>query len=253
MPRLAVFHTSDLHNRLTAETAARLRELKSAEPEALMLDSGDAIKAGNAFWLPREPILDLMNQVPYDAMCMGNREYHLLRAGITAKTAQAQFPILSANLRAAKPGAKMPAVPYVVFERAGLKIGVVGLTVPCVTRKMTLSRLADFYFEDPAAAARASIPGLRNECDVVILLAHLPSGVDERIAAEVPGIDIIFSGHSHKLEPPQTVGGTTILRHGAYGRHVGRTVIQLEAGRLSATDELIPLNAGREQPAETAL
>lgn len=248
MPRLAVFHTSDLHNRLTAEAAARLRELKESEPGSLMLDSGDAIRAGNVFWLPREPVLELMNSVPYDAMCMGNREYHLLRAGIAAKTSQARFPILSANLRTTQPGHPMPARPYVVFERAGLKVGVAGLTVPCVTERMLVRRMASFYFEDPLAAARAVIPELAGKCDLVILLAHLPFGTDEKIAADVPGIHLILSGHSHKLDAPQAAGGTTILRHGAYGRHVGKAVIELEGSRLSITDETIPLNTAAGAP-----
>ena len=57
MARITVFHTSDLHNKLTPELADKLRDLKREHPGSLMLDSGDAIWAGNIFWRPGgEPV-----------------------------------------------------------------------------------------------------------------------------------------------------------------------------------------------------
>ena len=51
-----------MHNRLTPQEAQRLRELKSSAENALLLDAGDAIWAGNIFYRPGgEPILKLMN------------------------------------------------------------------------------------------------------------------------------------------------------------------------------------------------
>lgn len=82
MARITIFHTSDMHNKLTPAQAEVLHTLKSANPGSLMFDSGDAIWAGNVFWRPGgEPILDMMNAVPYDALCMGNREFHFLGHG----------------------------------------------------------------------------------------------------------------------------------------------------------------------------
>lgn len=240
MARVVVFHTSDFHDKLTAPIAERLRELKSSIPGSLALDSGDALRAGNIFWLPSEPILDLMNSVPYDAMCMGNREFHLLRAGLVAKTSGAKFPILSANLRA-KAEAPIPVVPSVMLERAGIRIGLIGLTIPCITEKMMVKRLADYYFENPIRTAQALVPELRSQCDLLIALTHLPAGVDADLAAKAPGIDLILAGHSHTIADPERIGATTILRHGARAHHVGKVTIDVEDSQVTVSDELIPL------------
>jgi 2',3'-cyclic-nucleotide 2'-phosphodiesterase (5'-nucleotidase family) len=221
--------------------ADRLRELKASTPDSLMLDSGDALRAGNIFWLPREPVIELMNRVPYDAMCMGNREFHFLQPGMTAKTSAARFPILSANLRAAREGTPLPTVPWVVIERAGLRIGVIGLTIPCITEKMMVKRLAAFYFAKPIDAAREVVPEVRSRSDVVIALTHLPAGADPELAANAPGIDVVLAGHSHTTAEPERVGETTILRHGAWARSVGKITIELEQGRIRVSDELIAL------------
>ncbi|MGC8863855.1 MAG: metallophosphoesterase, partial [Armatimonadota bacterium] len=150
MARLVILHTSDIHNRLTPDRARFLHELRAELPESLILDSGDAIWAGNVFWRPGgEPVLDLMNAVPYDAMCMGNREFHFLRAGLLSKTSRARFPVLSANLRRTRNhGSDTRFLPCVVLERGGLRVGVFGLSVPCVTQPMLVRRFADYYFED---------------------------------------------------------------------------------------------------------
>ncbi|MDH7570489.1 MAG: hypothetical protein QHJ73_12985, partial [Armatimonadota bacterium] len=42
-----IWHTNDLHNRLTDADARRLRDLKSAERGSLLLDAGDALRSGN--------------------------------------------------------------------------------------------------------------------------------------------------------------------------------------------------------------
>lgn len=48
MPPLSLLHTSDLHNYIDLQMAGMLRHLR-IEHGALLLDSGDAIWAGNVF------------------------------------------------------------------------------------------------------------------------------------------------------------------------------------------------------------
>ncbi len=246
MARVVIFHTSDIHNRLTPDRARFLRDLKAGVPDSLMLDSGDAIWAGNVFWRPGgEPVLDLMNQVPYDAMCLGNREFHFRRAGLVSKTSRARFPIVSSNLRT--PGSQNPTpdtrhLPSVILRRAGVRVGVLGLSVPCVTQRMLVRRLADFWFDDPIEAAGEIVPKLRDECDLVVALTHIGLKRDRELAASVPGIDLILGGHTHTVtEAPERVGNTWILHHGAHCKHVGRVEVGASRGSIDARNELIPL------------
>jgi len=270
MARLTILHTSDMHNKLTPDLASRLRSLARASPGCLVLDSGDAIWAGNIFWRPGgEPILDLMNSVPYDAMCMGNREFHFLDVGASSKTSRAGFPVLSANLRRSRDrgGEERGAGLHVVsvpaeedcgaapfsrrarvcacahFERDGLRITVLGLSVPCITQGMLARRVSSFYFDQPISAARELAPSLRDDCDVLIALTHLGVKQDRELAAAVPGIDLILGGHTHTItNEPELVNGTRILHHGFYAHYVGKVGVELEHGRLSVKDELVPLS-----------
>lgn len=242
MARVTVFHTSDLHNKLNQRLAERLHALKSESPGSIMLDSGDAISAGNIFWRPNEPILDLMNSVPYDAMCLGNREFHFLARGLLAKTANAAFPIISANLRPAKVGFELPVRSSVVIETPQGRVGIVGLSVPCITERMLVKRISDAYFDDPCEAAARFVPELREKCDLLIALTHIGIERDRELAERVPGIDVILGGHTHTItDAPERVGETYILHHGAFAHYVGRAAIEKSGGRVTVESELIPL------------
>jgi len=241
MARVTILHTSDVHNKLTSDLAAKLHDLKAAHPDSLMFDCGDAIWAGNVYWRPGgEPVLDLMNSVPYDAMCMGNREFHFSRVGMKAKLSRARFPVLSANLRST-----IGPLPFQgrdgvgLFDRAGLRLAVFGLSVPCITERMLAKKVSDFYFEQPADTASELVPQLRDN-DLVIALTHIGINKDRALAEAVPGIDIILGGHTH-TEADERVGDTTILHSGHHAHFVRKVDVELDAGRVSVQSELIPL------------
>lgn len=245
MARVTIFHTSDLHNKLTPTLAQQLHDLVAAQPDCLTLDSGDAIWAGNIFWRPGgEPILDLMNSVPYAAMCIGNREFHVTRRGLEAKTSRANFPVVSANLRRGDRSSPQQSVPgtwsYVTFHPAGLNVNVFGLSVPCVTERMLVRRVSDYFFAEPVVVARKLVPVLRKESDLLIALTHIGLMEDRGLAEAVRGIDIILGGHTH-TQVEERVGETFIFHSGHHGHFVRRVDVEIEQGKVSVETELIPL------------
>jgi len=253
MARVTLFHTSDMHDKLTPALAARLHDLKESHPDSLMLDSGDAIWAGNIFWRRGgEPILDLMNSVPYKAMCVGNREFHFRRRGLTAKIGRAQFPFVSANLRASVPGlAEEPSLAasmmsgvmsFVRFRLDPIVVAVFGLSVPCITQRMLARKVSDFYFDDPVEAAAQLVPKLRPGCDLLVALSHIGLKRDIELAEQVKGIDLILGGHTHTItQQPERVGDAFVLHSGHHAHFVRKVDIKLKAGKVSLETELISL------------
>ncbi len=236
---MIIYHTNDLHNRLNPAQAERLRGLKLSTPNCLLLDCGDAIWSGNIYFRPDgEPILKLMNHAGYDAMTMGNREFHFSSTGLKKKTGWAAFPVLSANIRP-KDRAALPTVSYLQFNIGGRSVVVFGLTVPMITERMLSRRVSSYLFDDPIETASNLVPQLRSSADILIALTHIGINRDRKLAECVRGIDLIIGGHSHTaLERPEFVGKTAIVQAGAFARYAGKTEIG-EDGRI--TGELISL------------
>jgi len=222
-----LFHTNDFHSRLSPNGARGIREAVESVADApcLLLDAGDAVKAGNLGVTPGgESVFRAMNDLAYAAMTVGNRETHPSRTLFAAKIAGADFPILCANMKSRR-GGDVPVTANVLFERGGKTIGVFGVTVPMVTERSAARVAWDMVFDDPVRSAAGQVDELRSRCDVLIALTHVGHATDRKIAESVPGIDCIVSGHSHLTFPePVVVAGVPILQAGSHGRFLGHGI-----------------------------
>ena len=244
---LTLLHTNDFHNHLTPAQAAFIKAEKAKCENVLLLDSGDAISAGNVGVRPGgEPILTLMSETGYDAMTLGNREFHVADTLLRLKLSKAEFPILSANIRwRDDKGGLLPTVSsFVKTLPNGLRVAVFGLTVPMVTPRMTARLVSAFVFDDPAQAAKEQIVRLRSEADIVIALTHIGLREDERLAAACPELDLIVGGHSHdKLYAPLVVNTVPIVQAGWFGHFLGETVLTVNGQTVkpAVTGRLVSL------------
>jgi len=144
---------------------------------------------------------------------------------------------------------------YEIIERAGYRIGVMGLegydSIECIQ--------TDIPFTDYKEQAAKTAEKLKAEgCDIIVALSHSgmhgrEEGEDLELAKAVPAIDIIICGHSHScFDTPVQEGTTTIVACGEYLKNVGKLSVRKEGGRLSVTGyELIPVDEGVEEDAET--
>lgn len=237
--RLTLLFTNDLHGRLTAAGADRLAALKATHAPCLLLDAGDAVRAGNlGCSLRGEAMHRLMNRAGYDAGALGNREFHPLAWAQQRKLSAATFAMLCTNLRRAD-GRALPAPlrATATFELAGLRVLCFGLCVPMIPAGHWAERISPFRFAQPAEAVPEAA------ADLVICLSHLGLEADRRLAAERPGIDLILGGHSHTpLAAPQRIGSTWLFQNAPHGAEVTRIEVDLGAGRPHAVQaERLPL------------
>ncbi len=223
-PGFTVIHTNDFHNKLTREKAGALATMKAdAGANTLLIDAGDAISAGNVTYHLSEPVYDLMKIAGYDAMTMGNREFHFSRSGLNAKLAQASFPVLCANLYSAT-GDPPPVRRWTSFHFADLKVIVFGLTVPMITDRMKVRIASPYRFAAPKICADEVLDTIKRDehPDVVILLSHCGLRTDKEIAENTPGIDLIVGGHTHSILPTgERVGQCLIVQAGSFARYAG--------------------------------
>ena len=237
----------------------------------LLLDGGDVFQGTPYFTFYRGlPDYTLMTRMGYDAGAVGNHDLDDGPGTWRRARAAARFPVLSANLFGAAESswavgdtvsiedrkgaqwvgrAKVPSrVPlrylaqrYVIRRlESGLRVAIFGLTTPEVTTIVAVRPNAGVAVGDPVAVARKLVPELRRQADLVIAVTHLGVNDDQRLAARVPGIDLIVGGHSHTpLRKPILVhnatpngyDGTVIVQAGSRGEYLGRIALYLEGKR----------------------
>jgi 5'-nucleotidase / UDP-sugar diphosphatase len=254
--RLVVLHTNDTHGHplkfdydsvhgaggLPAR-ATLVREIRSAEPNVLVLDAGD-LNTGRAEsnLFDARPDIEGYNAIGYDAMALGNHEFDHPIGVLQDQMSLARFPFLSANVLTRE--GHYLARPYVIKAFPGFRVAVFGLTLRETPGIADLQHVTDLRFLDEVEVARALVPRLRKEADLVIALTHmgLYESVDKgsrRLASQVSGIDLIVDGHSHTyLDSPLQVtnpsGHTTlIVQAWKWGLVVGRLDLRIEKGGIA--------------------
>jgi 5'-nucleotidase len=233
----------------------------------LVLDAGDFMMGSLFHLLSREQALELrlLKKMGYDLVSLGNHEFDLKPDGLARILASAQAnqglpDLVLANARFSPDSDKDDSLeaafeaglvrPYRVVEKGGVKIGVFGLLGKGAGEVAPFA--SPVKFDDAVETAKKMVDLLRNQekVDMVICLSH--SGLsdnpkkseDEILAKEVPGLDVIISGHTHtRLEQPLMVGQTIIVQTGCYGAAMGRMDLEIENGRVKlAQYELVDIN-----------
>lgn len=234
MDELRIIHTGDFHNKLTRNAEITLQSMRNEWENCLLLDSGDAIRSGNIGFNPHgETMLRRMSVIGYDAMAMGNREFHFMRYGMASKLKSADFPILSANIRSDRIDLARYISPFIIKHFANLRVGIFGLTVPMITRRMFVRHLSPFYFEDPIEAAQGIVSEIKDKCELLIALTHIGMDRDKQLAENVEGINLIIGGHSHTFQEMLAKIGDTYISHaGCYGKYADRIDITISDGQI---------------------
>lgn len=183
-----------------ARLATLVKQTRSSNQPMLLLHAGDAVQ-GDMSFIKYEGVsdIDFMNKLAFDAMAVGNHEFDRGPKLLARLIRQADFPFLSANLDATRDSNLNNMIkPYLIKEIAGQKIGIIGLTV--AETQMLSSPGPDVVFQNVIIATRNAVKVLEGQgVKHIIVLSHISYAADLRLAAEVPGIDLIVGGHSHTL------------------------------------------------------
>jgi len=261
---LTILHTSDLHGQVLpfddargvahrgslAQVATVVKRVRAeVDHPVLLLDSGDTIQgapleelATRRWGLP-SPTIAAMGQIGYEAMAVGNHEFNFGLPLLRRAQEEAAFPFLSANTVLERTGE--PAFPpYRVLEKGGVRVGVLGLTTPNVPGWEQPANYAGLRFEPMAEAARRWIAVLRSSerCDLVVVLAH--TGFERDLSddssngteyenyawrlSRMQGIDVLLTGHTHRLLAPRDLNGVIVAQPPARGGAVIRIDLDLE-------------------------
>ncbi|MCG8469440.1 MAG: 5'-nucleotidase C-terminal domain-containing protein [Gemmatimonadetes bacterium] len=270
--RIVVLGTTDVHGYLVpydyatdeptdnslAQVATIIDSVRRAEPHVVLVDSGDLLQGAslNEYQARVErdavhPVVAAMNTLAYDGAAIGNHEFNYGIGYMESALAGAEFPFLAANITAAGSDSLVHP-PFTIVERAGVRIGIISFTTPGVLIWDRANVEGRLDFQDIVEAGARWIPRLLEAgADLVVVAAHAglgpgstygdATGVPEenplaRLAIEVPGIDVIFAGHTAEAIPGRRIGGALVLHAGRHADHLA--VAELSVRRTPAGIEV---------------
>ncbi|ALL06464.1 metallophosphatase [Pedobacter sp. PACM 27299] len=249
--KLTILHTNDVHSRIepfpmdgskyeglggTARRSALIKSIRAQENNVLLFDAGDIFQGTPYFnKYGGELEIKLMSEMNYDAATMGNHDFDNGLAGFYKQLPHANFPILCSNYDFSNTLLNKSTLPYQIFKKQGIKIGVFGIGIKLAGLVGEVN-YGDTVFLDPVKTANQTASLLKNElkCDLVICLSHLGYKYesdrvsDQVLAKNTRNLDLIIGGHTHTfMDQPEDVLNldgkiTTINQVGFAGINLGR-------------------------------
>lgn len=252
---LTILHVNDTHSHFEPERsgeyvgkggilerAAYVDSVRKADdPEnVLLMHAGDFCQGSSYFAEFGIPfVISAVNAMGYDVITLGNHEFDNGIEALGEALSGCEVPVVCCNYDFSSFEAGKYIKPYVILEKAGLKIGVIG--VLCPLGSMIQGDIANRLPQlDLIPTVQKYADLLRPQCDLVIALTHIGytehgpgETTDPMLAAATRNIDIFVGGHSHTfLEEADKVKNldgvdVPIVQTGWMGAYMGEFKVKL--------------------------
>ena len=254
------YHTADIHEhgKSLSRIAGYVESHRDENPNVLFVDSGDWFNKGDLTPLGTrgEAITAMLGASGYDAMIPGNHEYTFGTERLAELIDRFALPVVVANV--AWPGDMEPehALPYRVFELEGVTVAIIGTMTSFAGPEWAMQEADDLLERFPIKESIGDLVAMLDErADIVVLLTHEGAGADTRLAQALPGVDIIFGGHSHDMFRSLVIaeGTDTIVQHsGANGSTFGELTVTWDGDQIVEPElRLVPVS--RQLPVAVAV
>ena len=252
---LTLLETTDTHGRYDefANDALIIKQMKSELGDRLiLLDNGDNLQ-GTVFQYcsnqdAEHPNLvsQVLNYFPYDAVSVGNHDIEAGRKIFDRVYSEVKMPVLAANVIDETTGEPY-FTPYIILNRDGFKIAVLGLTTPYVITWVPDRLRPGLRFEQLESAAEKWVKIIQEKEHPDLMVGLFHSGYEPQVqnlpedhplgrenaskwvALNVPGFDIIFYGHDHRAraEKLTNINGDPVYVLNSGNRGMGLSIAEV--------------------------
>ena len=262
--QLTILATSDIHGYLfptdymdeSVETPLGLfkaasaieKERRDNDGALLLIENGDFIQGSPLSQYVNEQhhtpkyLISALNELDYDIGIIGNHEFNFGLDYLNASISKANHPVLSANILT-KEGDYVADAPTKIIEKDGIKIGVLGLTTQYIPHWEHPQNIENLCFISAVETAKEWVPKLKKQADVIVVAYHggfesdlftgdpteRHTGENEghRLLREVPGIDVLITGHQHR-EIAEVINDVAVIQPGHRGENIGKVELKIK-------------------------
>ena len=182
-----------------ARVATLCKRLAAADPNTISVLVGDFLAPSAIGATTNDAglhMVEALNAMGLTHATMGNHEFDVGEADLRLRIAESRFKWIVANV---KDGQRRPFTgvdehtvhTFTNPHGAAARVALLGVCIDMVHKSW-------LTYEDPLACARRKVDELAELADVFVAMTHLPMAHDQRLATEVPRLDVLLGGHEHE-------------------------------------------------------
>lgn len=257
---ITILHTNDIHASFIPREAFWVREMpkplvggfnelsfavdsiRRVKTATVLLDAGD-VMTGNPITeyaykgAEGGALFEMMNRIGYEVWTLGNHDFDISQENLRKLTTIAKFPTISANILDTLNHFPVNNKEYVIIEKNGLKIGIIGVMSGDFFNLVNQNSSVGIKILPPIETVNRLAAQLNPQTDLLIALTHEGVEDDSILAMNVRGIDLIVGGHSHtRLKHPKKVNGVLIVQTGSNCENLGVLDLTVERHHIITYD-----------------
>lgn len=267
---ITILETSDIHGTIApwdyatdsafdgglAKAATIIKQQRAIDPELLLIDCGDSVQDNMIQEFRNEkphPMIKAMNSLGYVAWTLGNHEFNFEFENLQKSIKESKATVLAANIY--KENGKRFVAPYVIKKVKGVRVAIIGITAPHVTRweASDPSHYDNMIFTTPEEELGKVLEEIEGKADLVVCLCHYgedgeyeTAGMREVAKKYGDSVSAFFIGHAHSTLNEKQDNGTVILEPGSKCANVAKASFSMkyENGKwilVQTNSELIPV------------
>ena len=267
--KLVFLHSSDIHGYIMSTDyqeqnayaapfgLTRLSSLikqqrdKYGAENVIVTDSGDCLQGSPLAAYVHESnndanlkaFADCYNLIGYDVRCLGNHDFNFGLGYLKKYLAYSKATFLNSNILAEKNDLPAFGQDYIIINKNGIKVGIIGITTQRVPLWEPADHVAGLKFKSAFERVKQITTFLRPKVDILAVLYHggfeadIHNGVRKepqtgenegyRILQEIPDIDVMLTGHQHR-RLNIVDHKTAIVQPGYRGESVGKIVLDID-------------------------
>lgn len=213
--------------------AAEISNIRAKYSNIILVDTGDFFTYEPDALLA-EYLVKSFKYIGYDAIQFGDQEFTIGPDSFLKY--KDMLPFVNNNLLIKKNGAdEKPFRRYIVIEKGGIKIGIIGSISSDSFKYYSADLLEKIKISDQIKEINNDIVSLKKrKINLIILLSH--SGYENEILLQnkLTGVDVIVGGHSQTLikDPPDK--RPLLVQAGTNGAHIGILELVLDKGKIKS-------------------
>jgi 2',3'-cyclic-nucleotide 2'-phosphodiesterase/3'-nucleotidase len=274
--KLTILLTSDIHGSVfpidyksgqekdigLLKVASLIKREREKNPNTISIDLGDTIQgsilAQYLYQVEKTPeyLYKIKEDIGFDLEVLGNHEFNYgldyLNKGINSS----KTPVLTANI--VDQDGKPVYGDYMIIEKAGIKVGIIGLTSQYVKNRELEETIKGLNFLPAKETAEKYIKLLKDKVDVLILAYHggfekdLVTGKSMNdnegenegyeILKNLTGFDVLLTGHQHR-KIAEIIDNVAVLQAGFKGQAIGKVDLYIDENKNIVNKEVSLLSA----------
>lgn len=259
---ITLIETSDLHGQLApwdyandsavdkglTKVATIVKEERAKDPSLLLIDCGDNVQDNLIQEFRNDkihPMINALNALKYDALVIGNHEFNFEFKNLEKNIRTSKAPFLGANIY--KKNGKRFLSAYQIKKVNGVKVAIIGLTAPHVTKweASDPSHYNYMAFTEIDEELGKVINEIGNKADVIVVGVHYgldgeygSTGMQEIAEKYGDKVSAFLIGHAHSKINQKASNGAVIVEPGSKGECVAKVTLTVsnDTGKWAVTE-----------------